>query len=514
MLVSPGSLCSNRDAAVDANTLSPGRLHPNLYGRKTMPLRILLTTCSVCCLANLVVPSVYGQAVDEILYQNPQFTELASQPSPWREEDSDHLPMVRERSIGVFEPVQQETANQLLSRLLTIDPELSPLASLSAHPDFFVGKPMRLFSRVTGVTSEPPESSSGNGQPPVTEEGTRWVWLTAPGAGSDQPLAVLEVSSGARFPDLEAGDFCGWLGYVYRKLLLEVDGNEQPVLYVVATDVEKVGVTIPRGLLAAVQNREPLESTETDAYYRLLFQARFATETELERMASEFRNERIETMAEAEPRMYGRFVEERDAFPAFVDLFKHPDEYQGRVVTLHGRVREVVAFAADPNPYGLKTLYEIRMFPDDGQRNPAIVVCSELPEGFPVDASIVDGVSVTGYCFKVYAYPGQDPETGKSLTRFAPMLLAHELVWDGTEEGTDPWSWWLAVGAFVAAAVLIPGFLVGRNYFRDRSARAADDAESGEPDFGAIAALEEQQLVETPEQGADDGTGDAPPISD
>ena len=231
-------------------------------GRQTMPLQILLAVCSICWLTNVAPSSAYGQGVDEILYQNPQFSQMASQPSHLRTEDSDHLPMVRERSIGVYEPVQEETANQLLTRLLSINPGLSPLTSLCAQPDFFVGKPIRLFSRVNQVTSEPPDSGTGNAKLPVTEEGTRWIWLTDPGDSSDQLIAVLEVPSGSRFPELTAGDFCGWLGYVYRKLLLNLDGAELPVLYIVATDVEKVGVKIPRGLLAAVQNREPLESAE------------------------------------------------------------------------------------------------------------------------------------------------------------------------------------------------------------------------------------------------------------
>jgi len=110
-------------------------------------------------------------------------------------------------------------------------------------------------------------------------------------------------------------------------------------------------------------------------------------------------------------------------FPVFVDLFRNPQAYRGRLVTFHGYIRELKSYPADKNPYGLKRLYEVALFTEDSQTNPAIIVATEKPAGLHEGSDMAEPVTVTGYFFKMYGYTAHD------TTRIAPLILADRFEW-------------------------------------------------------------------------------------
>ena len=110
---------------------------------------------------------------------------------------------------------------------------------------------------------------------------------------------------------------------------------------------------------------------------------------------------------------------DRQEFPAFPDLFKHPDEYRGRAVTLIGQARKIQEYpagptAADPD----EPRVELWVYTDDSQTNPAVVVAKSAP-GLPRGDDLREPVRVTGRFFKRYGYGARDGNT-----RIAPLILA------------------------------------------------------------------------------------------
>ena len=109
-------------------------------------------------------------------------------------------------------------------------------------------------------------------------------------------------------------------------------------------------------------------------------------------------------------------------FPQFVDLFRNPTDYHGKLVTLTGHVRKLVEMPADQNPYGIERLYEVWFFDQHSQSNPSVVICTSLdPRLKPEPETLIDHCRVTGYFFKNMAYDGQ-----RDL-RFAPLLIGQKL---------------------------------------------------------------------------------------
>lgn len=189
-------------------------------------------------------------------------------------------------------------------------------------------------------------------------------------------------------------------------------------------------------MLEAVRDRTlGVRELESEAYYAILQHGRQVDHAALRAAARENLETRIARLKQPDAREQVERIEkyvsrsreellDPAGFPIFVDLFLHPDEYRGKAVTLRGYVRKLISYPADsPDGGGPQTLYEAWLFTDDSHGNPAVVVCSEIPEGIPTGDDINEQVSVTGYFFKMYGYSARD------TTRVAPMILARELVW-------------------------------------------------------------------------------------
>ena len=202
-----------------------------------------------------------------------------------------------------------------------------------------------------------------------------------------------------------------------------VAGDEIPVALdrdVLAPVLEPSGSLISRGI----------RPSESEAYYRVLDHARRIESKKLESAAARFlqRRQRLSRLPETRERPVAEF-------PVFVDLYnnvKNPDIYHGRPVTLRGHLRKLVELPAGDNDYGIETLYEAWLYTSDSQQHPAVVITTAVPEQLRREVSrlrasnrpvLIDGVSATGYFFKMYGYPAQD------AYRFAPLVLGQRLAW-------------------------------------------------------------------------------------
>lgn len=165
---------------------------------------------------------------------------------------------------------------------------------------------------------------------------------------------------------------------------------------------------------------EGVHFEERAAYYETLGRLKQKSQKALNKQARDFLNNRWKSS----PFSNKSFQE----FPRYVDLFKNPETYHGEVITLRGHAQRVVKTPAGENDFGIEHLYEVWMYTEDSQSNPAVVITPEIPDDVKVGDEITDFISVTGIFFKFYTYDAQDTK------RFAPMILAARLT---RQTGTD-----------------------------------------------------------------------------
>ncbi|MEZ6044502.1 MAG: hypothetical protein R3C11_02750 [Planctomycetaceae bacterium] len=181
---------------------------------------------------------------------------------------------------------------------------------------------------------------------------------------------------------------------------------------------------------------------ESEAYYQLLYTiANEDAEAAIDR-AREFWLQR--QAAHPELKSFSH--------PHFADLFQHPEEYRGEVITQTGYVRRIVKYNAGPNKFDLKNLYEAWIYPETGQSNPIVVVFTVPPSrqlhlGDDLDIR----VGLTGYFFKLYGYRAQD------TTRLAPMILAGAL--EPLPERIEPDYLEKRIYFFLATAVVVASIM-------------------------------------------------------
>ncbi len=252
---------------------------------------------------------------------------------------------------------------------------------------------------------------------------------------------------------------------------------------------------LPPGTLGEIQHRSVgIRPQEAGAYYQVLFHAARLDYSRQKRMAREFLERRSHQV------MQNR--DKSKPFPVFVDLFQHPEAYHGKLVTLRGDARKIVPSKAGPNPFGLEQLYEIWLYTDDSQSNPAVVITTSIPEGMPIGDNIMQRVEATGFFFKLYGYHARD------VLRVAPMVLGNRLEWlPGSQPGRMN-NVTVVMAICLAVGVLILAVWGLRTYRRDRAFRAALRARtlaSTAPDFSAIAAAAKSAGVQ--ERSSMSGTG-------
>ncbi len=135
---------------------------------------------------------------------------------------------------------------------------------------------------------------------------------------------------------------------------------------------------------------------------------------------------RLERQVDQRLNRYREYQQQPEKVPMFVDIFQHPDRWQGHLVTLRGHVRRVTSHEGDTAMFGGQPLHELWLFTDDSQHNPTVIVTPNLPDEFPRNADDIDSVTVTGCLFKMYVYKSQNE------SRIAPLLLAGRIDWSPT----------------------------------------------------------------------------------
>ena len=321
----------------------------------------------------------------------------------------------------------------------------------------------------------------------------------------------------ARMSRIPEDEFAVIVGGIFVKLIDDSEPDAHPSLvpYAVAPRLNPIGITVDPRLLEPIEHRTRIRSDERRSYYRILLQAKLLSNAVLVKAArdtAEFRlknhgkliaeqypklilaAEKLEKDPSTRPRaarqkqlaesyrkqlgdMNQRWTAQPKAYRAFLDSIVDPYYFAGKPITLRGRVRDVRTFPPDDDIFGLGVLYEIWLFPEDGQSNPAVVVCTELPDGFPLEGDVVEHVSVTGYYFKLHAYQAGD------ATRITPMLLAKTVSWKPLVD--RPWPAW--AGAILAGGILLVFWAIiafVRNSAKaDREFQKRRIAEGTEPDF-------------------------------
>lgn len=226
--------------------------------------------------------------------------------------------------------------------------------------------------------------------------------------------------------------------------------------------------------LSAVVDRTDLSFEESSSYYSVLAHAGRVSPALLANAARDLRR----TRWKRDPRFRAHPESE---FPTFVDLIEHPEAYRGQPVTLVGHVIRLVTYPAGPNQEGMDTLYEAWLVTEDSQQHPATIVCTAIPDGLPIGEELIDGVSVTGYFFKLHTYPSRDRKT-----RFAPMILAHTMSWrpepSATRSRALPLPFYLGLAVVVAAASSVVCILRGSRR-KLRQKRLGESLPGEPPDF-------------------------------
>jgi hypothetical protein len=116
----------------------------------------------------------------------------------------------------------------------------------------------------------------------------------------------------------------------------------------------------------------------------------------------------------------------------FLQLCKQSEEYRGELITTKGKIRGVQAKITPRTDYGPRDYYQTWLTPDDHPSDLIMVWCLYLPEDFPQGMEIREEVEVTGFYYRMVAYPATD----RNL-RSAPLLLARTVHWRKRPPATD-----------------------------------------------------------------------------
>jgi hypothetical protein len=147
---------------------------------------------------------------------------------------------------------------------------------------------------------------------------------------------------------------------------------------------------------------------------------------------------------------------------AYLQLFRQPDEYRGKLVTVFGTVRLAYRVAATDNELGIEEYFVYWLQPAGGPDSPILVYALEAPPGFPgiseqnksseSAGKLHEEVEVTGVFFKRAAY------AAKGGTYTAPLIIAK--VPDWKLQAPDRASAELPVGPVELMALLVAALLL------------------------------------------------------
>ncbi len=361
-----------------------------------------------------------------------------------------YLTALRKHVLTKSYSVQKECAydfmrlrRKVVQAATTSTAEFDQLADLKVHPAAYVGRPMIVYGRVTGLRP--------------TDDGQTYLAQLLE-IGSNELVANVDVVDARQSPRQIPAE-----GYPVRVVGFLVKTLEGNVPYFCAQKLEWLSAESDPATFNVIRHKtRGIRPEEASTYYETLMRARILPLTQQQNHADQFLVKRIndrfklaqevhgqereqaeslrrsdltkaadltriaDAKLAAEQKRHTAYAADPSGFPVFADVFLNPNEYLGKPVTMRGHVRKVMSYPADVDRFGSGTLHELWLFTDDSQQNPAVVVCSELPANFPTGNEVVEGITVTGYFFKLYRYAADD------ANRAAPMLLANQVQWQPT----------------------------------------------------------------------------------
>jgi hypothetical protein len=124
----------------------------------------------------------------------------------------------------------------------------------------------------------------------------------------------------------------------------------------------------------------------------------------------------------------------------YLSLFRQPEVYRGRLVTVRGTARLAYRVQAPPNALGIKQYYVFWLRPSGGPNTPLVIYALETPAGFPAlpdkdleaeTSELDEDIECTGYFFKRWAYRAHD---GLNTT---PLVITHQPRWLSSSQQSD-----------------------------------------------------------------------------
>ncbi len=187
---------------------------------------------------------------------------------------------------------------------------------------------------------------------------------------------------------------------------LEAIGGDEPPNEEQQQTLADVQRTLDGVFLDGVRDNTVFRAAEHDAWFRLL--------EDLDRRDAE------------------ELRESSTGHVGFLQLYRQPKVYRGKLVTVRGQLKLGHHRQSQPNIYGIADYYHLWLVPT-GSTSPIKICCLEIPEGFPdvrgIEAAgekpvLAEDAEITGYFFKRWAYRAVDG------TRLAPVLLAKIPQWE------------------------------------------------------------------------------------
>ncbi|MEO2023817.1 MAG: hypothetical protein ABGX05_18485, partial [Pirellulaceae bacterium] len=174
----------------------------------------------------------------------------------------------------------------------------------------------------------------------------------------------------------------------------------------------------------------------------------------------------------------------------FLQLDSQGRDYRGKLVTVHGEIRQGYRVRAPRNILGIREYSVFTVKPNSGPEQPVIIYCLGTPSNFPplpdkdVDrrtASLREKASFTGYFFKSWVY-------ATATSSFsAPLILARSPDWQQTvRETVAPASHMnsrqlaLIFGGTISLAILLTLFVYWRSQW-DNAATVAHSIDQQVP---------------------------------
>lgn len=172
--------------------------------------------------------------------------------------------------------------------------------------------------------------------------------------------------------------------------------------------LQRVQRSLDRLAMANIKDNTVHRPSEGRAWYRMLEKLQSAPKTE----------------ATAETERVG-----------FLQLFRQPDTYRGKLVTLHGTVQLAYQLQAPRNAFDIDGYTVLWVRPTTGPSSPVVVYSLGMPANFPkvvnrdeagnasASTELEETVDITGYYFKNWAYRSREG------INTAPLMLAREPQW-------------------------------------------------------------------------------------